>query len=109
VTGGPIRRQREQQRLDEEARRAEFEDVQPMISRGRRTPYQEARAALVTIMGYEPQTQTEKGYFGKCAKELAEVGATYDEILRRAANWSKVFPGVTGSPSALVKWWGRLQ
>lgn len=45
---------------------------------------------------------------GKWVKELADAGATPDEMIRRAKSWPNHFDGATLTESALVKWWDTL-
>ena len=53
-------------------------------------------------------TQSYRGAFGKAVKDLKAVGATPEEILRRAHNWESLFPQATLTPPALAKHWAQL-
>jgi hypothetical protein len=95
--------------LDEAAIRAEFEGVQPITHRYDRRQRQALFSALSAAVGYLPETASQKSYFGKVVNELLEVGATREEVLRRSANWPRLFPKATLTPSALTKWWSALE
>lgn len=64
--------------------------------------------ALENAMGYKPRTNVERGGWNKCVKELAEVGATPDDIEIRVKMYRENWKGITVTPYALVKHWSLL-
>lgn len=64
--------------------------------------------ALENAMGYKPRTQVERGGWNKCVKELAEIGATPDDIEIRVKMYRDNWKGITVTPYALVKHWSLL-
>jgi len=64
--------------------------------------------ALVNAMGYQPNTNVERGGWNKCVKELAEIGATPDDIEIRVKMYRENWKGITVTPYALVKHWSLL-
>jgi hypothetical protein len=65
--------------------------------------------ALVTLMGYEPQTKNERSNWGACVKQLKEADATPGEVARRGANYRAHYSDeIDLTPNALVKHWGEL-
>ena len=65
-------------------------------------------SALVEAMGYSPKTQVERGGWNKCVKELADIGATPDDIEIRVKMYREHWKGITVTPYALVKHWSLL-
>jgi hypothetical protein len=69
--------------------------------------YAEQYSALVEAF-YKPSTKAEISGFNKCAKELAQAGATYDDITARVTayrtNWAKI----ACTPYAIIKHWTSL-
>ena len=64
--------------------------------------------ALETAMGYKPSTQVERGGWNKCVKELAEAGATPDDVEIRVKMYRENWKGITVTPYALIKHWSLL-
>ena len=64
--------------------------------------------ALENAMGYKPRTQVERGGWNKCVKELAEIGATPDDIEIRVKMYREHWKGITVTPYALIKHWSLL-
>ena len=54
-------------------------------------------------------TRSARGQINKAAKELREIDATPGQIEAKAAAYRKQYPGMTLSPSALVKHWSALE
>ncbi len=63
--------------------------------------------ALASVTGIQPQTASERSRRGKAVKELREVGATAEEIARRADRYRMVFPSATLTDTALVAHWSE--
>jgi hypothetical protein len=64
---------------------------------------------LVTLLGYEPQTKTERSNWGGCVKQLKDVGATPEQIATRGAAYRDFYGAdVALTPNALVKHWAEL-
>lgn len=66
--------------------------------------------ALADVCQIDPSELTDsyRGAFGKAVKDLVKVGATPDEVHRRAENWPSLFPQATLTPPALAKHWAQL-
>jgi hypothetical protein len=56
----------------------------------------------------ERLTRTERGQINRATGELREIGATPDQVKAKARAWSRVYPGATLTPIALVKHWSAL-
>ena len=69
--------------------------------------FAEQYSALVEAF-YKPNTKTEIGGFNKCAKQLHEAEATYDDILERVLIYKSKWSNMTITPYALVKHWTAL-
>lgn len=52
-------------------------------------------------------TAAARGSYNAARKQLADVGATPDEINQRAANYRSHFPNAPLTPSALAKQWAQ--
>jgi len=67
--------------------------------------------AIAQGCGYEKGdiTRTLASLIAKVANELREVGATPEEIMRRAEAYRVKFPGFDLTPSALAKHWAGLK
>lgn len=55
-----------------------------------------------------PATKSEIGGYNKCAKELQEAGATYDDIINRVLVYRKEWTTMSVTPYAIVKHWSML-
>lgn len=55
-----------------------------------------------------PATKSEIGGYNKCAKELQEAGATYDDIISRVLVYRKEWTTMSVTPYAIVKHWSML-
>lgn len=64
--------------------------------------------ALAAVLDYEPKTRNERSNFGGVVKQLAEVGATADEVHTFARNWQVAFPGARLTVNCFPKWWGLV-
>ena len=64
--------------------------------------------ALVALMGYEPQSKSERSGWGGCVKELKELAATPDEIALRGRRYGKKYGAERLTVYALVKHWGEF-
>jgi DNA-binding transcriptional MocR family regulator len=53
-------------------------------------------------------TRTARGQLNKAVKELKEVEATVQQISGKAAAFRKQYPGMTLTPTALIKHWAAL-
>lgn len=56
-----------------------------------------------------PMTKTERGRINRAAKELREIGATPDEILRVAAAYRLRWPSIDLTPQAVVGNWNLVR
>ena len=67
--------------------------------------------AIAQACGLEPSTLTasERGKLRRAARELAEVGATADEVRRRAPIIENGFRDGVLTPSSLARNWGRAE
>ena len=63
--------------------------------------------ALAVELG-EPQTRSERGRRNVAVKELRDIGATGDEVRKRAARYRRVWPGVTLTANALAANWSTF-
>lgn len=57
---------------------------------------------------YVPQTKAEIGGFNKCAKQLYDAEATYDDIINRVLVYRREWSTMTVTPYAIVKHWSML-
>ena len=64
--------------------------------------------ALFEQLGFRPRTRSEHGAWAKAVAELIEANATVEQIRERCARYRERWPGVTLTPSALVKHWSLL-
>lgn len=65
--------------------------------------------ALIEVMGWNRNEVTApmRGILNRAVRDLKEVGATREEIMRRAEVYADRFSGVALTPTALVKWWAE--
>lgn len=64
---------------------------------------------LVAVIGYTPRTRTERGAWNSARKQLREADATPQQVRDRAAMYVRRWPGMSLTPSALVKHWSSLE
>jgi hypothetical protein len=66
--------------------------------------------AIVTATSTDPASMTKsaRGALNKAAKELRDVGATPEDVARRARRYRERFPRAACTSSALVKHWPTL-
>lgn len=66
--------------------------------------------ALVEVCGMEGETLTRSGQkqAGEAAFELAEVGATPDDVYARAGRYRQKYPGCSLTPATLARHWPAL-
>jgi DNA-binding Lrp family transcriptional regulator len=69
--------------------------------------FAEQYSALVEAF-YKPNTKTEIGGFNKCAKQLYEADATYQDIIDRVLVYKNKWANMTITPYAIVKHWTAL-
>lgn len=63
---------------------------------------------LVCKINSDEVTKTGRGELNSAVRELKDVGATPQEILRRSVAWKRQYPNIALTPSALKKHWGHL-
>ena len=65
---------------------------------------------MLAVCGIEPATltRTARGAVNKALKELREIGATPSDLEAKAAAYRKTWPGMSLTPTALVKHWAQL-
>ena len=54
-------------------------------------------------------TKSSRGQLNKAVKELRDVRATSDQVGGKAAAYRKQYPGITLTPTALIKHWAALE
>lgn len=54
-------------------------------------------------------TKNERGKFNAALKQLRDVGATPEEIRRRAWQWKQEYPNIAITPTALCNRWSSLK
>lgn len=64
--------------------------------------------ALVEATGITPEAHGERTRFGMSVKELLDLGATPEEVSRRAVAFTERYPGATLTDRAIVNRWGEL-
>ncbi len=64
--------------------------------------------AISMATGITPETHGERSRFGKSTNELLAVGATPEEIARRAVAYLERYPDAALTDRALVNHWGAL-
>ena len=69
--------------------------------------YAEQYSALVEAF-YKPTTKSEISGFNKCAKELSQAGATYDDIINRVVAYKTNWTKIACTPYAIIKHWTSL-
>lgn len=57
----------------------------------------------------DEMTKNERGKFNAALKQLRDVGATPDEIRRRAWQWKQEYPNIQITPTALCNRWSSLR
>jgi hypothetical protein len=78
-------------------------------SRPRHDDHSELFAALVEACGYQaPIPGPEGSKIGKCAKTLREIGATPEDVHRRASAYRKRWPDIDLTPTGLVSNWAQV-
>ena len=65
---------------------------------------------MLAVCGIDPATltRTARGAVNKALKELREIGATPADLEAKAAAYRKTWPGMSLTPTALVKHWAQL-
>ena len=65
---------------------------------------------MLSVCGIDPPTltRTARGQVNKALKELREIGATPSDLEAKAAAYRKTWPGMSLTPTALVKHWAQL-
>lgn len=68
------------------------------------------QASIVEILDLDPGdlTKSARGALSNAVSQLLEVGATPEQVRRRAGQWPLRFKGATLTPSALAKHWATL-
>jgi hypothetical protein len=65
--------------------------------------------ALTEACGWEGKlTKSQQGRVATAVKELAEIGASPDEVKRRAAHYKAKYPGMDVTPTALSANWASI-
>ena len=65
--------------------------------------------AEVCKINYKQTTKSELGELRGSRRQLKELQATPEEVYRKAEIYHRMFPGMMLTPSALVKYWSRLE
>jgi hypothetical protein len=75
-----------------------------------RTPRDDVWDAVVQVSGLNPTeiTKPQQGRIARAVADLVAVGATPDEIRRRASVYRGTFPGAALTPTALSSNWASL-
>lgn len=75
------------------------------------TPRNQLFDAIATACEWNTDTltRTARGQLNKAVKELHEAGATTDQVAGKAKAYRKQWPGMTLTPTALVKHWAALE
>lgn len=68
----------------------------------------EIELALTVALGRSPVTNSEKRGWRRVAKDLAQAGATADDVTARCAEYRRVWPSAKLTPVALVRHWSML-
>lgn len=69
---------------------------------------EELLEVLADELGLRPATRSEHGAWGKALKEIAEVGATADELRARCRRYRELWPQTVLTPKALSNQWTLL-
>jgi Asp-tRNA(Asn)/Glu-tRNA(Gln) amidotransferase A subunit family amidase len=69
---------------------------------------EQLRWALTAELGCRPTTRSEHGAWEKAIAELADAGATVEQVRERCALYRRRWPSMALTPIALVRWWGWL-
>ena len=64
--------------------------------------------SCVEVLGYEPQTDSEKALWAKRTKSLASADATWDRIQAVAKWYHRRWPDIDLTISALEKWYSHF-
>jgi hypothetical protein len=73
-------------------------------------PRDELWDCVVDVFGYSTDmTSLERGRINKALKSLRDVGASPDELRRRAFEYRKRFPNVAFTPMAVASNWSQLE
>jgi len=91
------------------------EENKPARAQSRRKPAaprerNELWDAIVEACGWDgqPLTKTQQGRTASAAKELREIGASPDEVKRRAIHYRAKYPGMDVTPNALAANWASI-
>jgi len=84
------------------------ENRKPVAAAPRKTD--ELWDTMLAVCGIDPTTltRTARGAVNKALKELREIGATPSDLEAKAAAYRKTWPGMSLTPTALVKHWAQL-
>lgn len=80
----------------------------PAASQRKRDPIFEALAEVCGIDWQEGLTDTSRGRLNSATSELRKVGATPEDIRRRARRYVQLYPHVVVTPQGLTGNWGQL-
>lgn len=69
------------------------------------SPFAEVWDAFVDLFGMP--TSPMRALFARTVRELADQGATYDEVFRRAQEMVAEWGPSSCTPMSLLKWWNR--
>jgi len=90
------------------ARTGREPEGEPVAAAPRKTD--ELWDTMLSVCGIDPTTltRTARGQINKALKELREIGATPADLKAKAVAYRKTWPGMSLTPTALVKHWAQL-
>jgi hypothetical protein len=79
------------------------------VARRTARPRNELWDALTEVCGWDGKlTKSQQGRVATSAKELSEIGASPDEVRRRASHYKAKYPGMDVTPTALSANWASI-
>jgi len=81
---------------------------EPKVANRRKQDLEFEALCEVTGINRHELTKAGRGPLNNALGQLKAVGATVDEIHKRAAEWPKQYPSIKLTPSALAKHWASL-
>jgi hypothetical protein len=64
--------------------------------------------ALASVLGSQPETDSERGRWNKALKDIRDAGGTAQDIQARAKSYRQRYPDAALTPTALSANWGSL-
>jgi hypothetical protein len=74
----------------------------------KRHPKDDVWDACVSVLGYEPKTESEKKLWGRMTKSLYDGGATGEQIHAVAEWYQRHWPNIDLTITALEKWFSHF-